>query len=166
VVTVNCSNNFGPFQYPEKLIPLMILKALAGKPLPVYGDGLQIRDWLYVSDQCAALRTVLMRGVAGDSYNVGGRCEKTNLEVVTAICDLLDAARPWGDGKSYREQISFVADRPGHDRRYAMDISKIEGELGWRPAEIFATGLEKTVRWYLANPLWVREVMGDSETNP
>ncbi|KVA12959.1 dTDP-glucose 4,6-dehydratase [Burkholderia latens] len=156
-LTTNCSNNYGPYQFPEKLIPLMIGNALAGKPLPVYGDGLNVRDWLYVGDHCRAIREVLARGVPGETYNVGGWNEKTNLEVVHTLCDLLDRARPKPAG-SYREQITYVKDRPGHDRRYAIDARKIERELGWRPAETFETGLARTVRWYIDNQQWVDEV--------
>ncbi|HVW52310.1 MAG TPA: dTDP-glucose 4,6-dehydratase [Trinickia sp.] len=156
-LTTNCSNNYGPYQFPEKLIPLIIANALAGKSLPVYGDGRNVRDWLYVGDHCSAIREVLARGEPGQTYNVGGWNEKTNIEVVETICDLLDVARPKATG-SYREQITFVADRPGHDRRYAIDARKIEREVGWRPAETFETGLAKTVRWYLDNQEWVDEV--------
>ncbi|WP_263768464.1 dTDP-glucose 4,6-dehydratase [Propionivibrio soli] len=158
VLTTNCSNNYGPYQFPEKLIPLMIVNALAGKPLPVYGDGQQIRDWLYVGDHCSAIRTVLAGGQIGETYNVGGWNEKPNLDIVHAICGLLDELRPHADGRSYREQITYVADRPGHDRRYAIDASKIERELGWRPAETFATGIRKTVHWYLDNAAWINNV--------
>ena len=156
VVTGNCSNNYGPLQFPEKLIPLMIANALAGKPLPVYGDGQQVRDWLYVGDHCAALRRVLEAGRLGETYNIGGWNEKANLDVVHTLCTLLDELAP--KAGSYKEQITFVADRPGHDRRYAIDARKIERELGWRPAETFETGLKKTVQWYLANQDWVRKV--------
>lgn len=158
VLTTNCSNNYGPYQFPEKLVPLMISGALAGQPLPVYGDGANVRDWLYVGDHCAAIREVLMRGRVGETYNVGGWNEKTNLEVVHALCDRLDALQPRAAG-SYRQQIRFVKDRPGHDRRYAIDARKLESELGWRPAETFETGLTKTVAWYLDNQPWVRNVM-------
>jgi dTDP-glucose 4,6-dehydratase len=157
VVTTNCSNNYGPFHFPEKLIPLMIVNALAGKALPVYGDGKQVRDWLYVKDHCAAIREVLARGRIGETYNVGGWNEKTNREIVHTICDLLDELRPSAAG-SYRRLINFVADRPGHDRRYAIDARKIERELNWRPAETFESGIRKTVQWYLDNPEWVAEV--------
>ncbi|MDR0578834.1 MAG: dTDP-glucose 4,6-dehydratase [Candidatus Accumulibacter sp.] len=158
VLTTNCSNNYGPFQFPEKLIPLMIVNALAGKSLPIYGDGMQIRDWLYVSDHCAAIRRVLDAGRPGETYNIGGWNEKPNLDIVRAIAGLLDEWRPRADGRSYGEQIAYVADRPGHDRRYAIDAGKIERELSWRPAETFATGLRKTVRWYLDHPEWLANV--------
>ncbi|HDR8991754.1 dTDP-glucose 4,6-dehydratase [Burkholderia vietnamiensis] len=156
-LTTNCSNNYGPYQFPEKLIPLMIANALADKPLPVYGDGQNVRDWLYVGDHCSAIREVLARGVSGETYNIGGWNEKRNLDVVHTLCDLLDAARPKAAG-SYREQITYVKDRPGHDRRYAIDARKLERELGWKPAETFETGLAKTVRWYLDNQAWVDDV--------
>jgi dTDP-glucose 4,6-dehydratase len=158
VLTTNCSNNYGPFHFPEKLIPLMIVNALAGKPLPVYGDGMQVRDWLYVKDHCSAIRHVLASGRLGETYNVGGWNEKPNIEIVHAVCALLDELRPRADGQSYRQQISFVKDRPGHDRRYAIDARKIEQELGWKPAETFETGIRKTVQWYLDNPEWVAHV--------
>ena len=158
VLTTNCSNNYGPYHFPEKLIPLMIVNALAGKPLPVYGDGQQIRDWLYVADHCSAIRRVLQAGRLGEVYNVGGWNEKPNLEIVHTVCALLDELRPRADGQSYRSQISFVKDRPGHDRRYAIDARKIEQELGWRPTETFDTGIRKTVQWYLAHPDWVAHV--------
>jgi dTDP-glucose 4,6-dehydratase len=158
VLTTNCSNNYGPYHFPEKLIPLCIHNALAGKPLPIYGDGQQRRDWLYVGDHCAAIRRVLEAGRPGEVYNVGGWNEKANLEVVTTLCDMLDALHPRADGRSYREQIAFVADRPGHDRRYAIDAGKLERELGWKPLETFETGIRKTVRWYLDNQAWVRNV--------
>ncbi|MEF3168426.1 MAG: dTDP-glucose 4,6-dehydratase [Deltaproteobacteria bacterium] len=154
----NCSNNYGPYQFPEKLIPLCIHNALAGSPLPIYGDGRQIRDWLFVTDHCEALRRVLEAGRLGEVYNIGGRNEKTNLEVVERICAILDEIHPRADGKGYAEQITFVKDRPGHDRRYAIDTSKIERELGWAPATTFETGLRKTVRWYLDHPEWVAGV--------
>jgi dTDP-glucose 4,6-dehydratase len=157
VLTTNCSNNYGPYQFPEKLIPLMIANALAGKPLPVYGDGNNVRDWLYVGDHCAAIRRVLADGKPGETYNIGGWNEKKNLDVVSTLCDLLDALRPKAEG-FYREQITYVKDRPGHDRRYAIDACKLERELGWKPAETFETGLAKTVRWYLDNQEWVDEV--------
>ncbi|HNC51315.1 MAG TPA: dTDP-glucose 4,6-dehydratase [Accumulibacter sp.] len=158
VLTTNCSNNYGPYHFPEKLIPLMIVNALAGRPLPVYGDGQQIRDWLYVQDHCSAIRRVMDAGRPGETYNIGGCNEKPNLEIVHTVCTLLDELRPRADGRPYREQITYVADRPGHDRRYAIDAGKIERELGWRPAETFATGIRKTVEWYLANQDWVSNV--------
>ncbi|NLY65212.1 MAG: dTDP-glucose 4,6-dehydratase [Alcaligenaceae bacterium] len=162
VLTTNCSNNYGPRQFPEKLIPLMILNALEGKPLPVYGDGLQIRDWLYVQDHCEALCKVLSAGQPGQNYNIGGGNEKTNLSVVQEVCAILDQIRPRSNGKSYHEQISFVTDRPGHDRRYAIDIGKMSGELDWQPRETFATGLRKTIQWYLDNNAWVQSVQNGS----
>jgi dTDP-glucose 4,6-dehydratase len=158
VLTTNCSNNYGPYHFPEKLIPLMIVNALAGKPLPVYGDGMQIRDWLYVKDHCSAIRRVLEAGRLGEVYNVGGWNEKPNIEIVQTICKLLDEMRPKADGGSYASQITYVTDRPGHDRRYAIDARKLEAELGWKPAETFDTGIRKTVEWYLANPEWVSHV--------
>ncbi len=158
VLTTNCSNNYGPYHFPEKLIPLMIVNALAGKPLPIYGDGMQIRDWLYVKDHCSAIRRVLQAGKLGETYNVGGWNEKPNLEIVHTVCKLLDALRPKADGSSYATQITTVTDRPGHDRRYAIDARKLEQELGWKPAETFDTGIRKTVEWYLANPDWVSHV--------
>ena len=158
VLTTNCSNNYGPYHFPEKLIPLMIVNALAGKPLPVYGDGQQVRDWLYVKDHCSAIRRVLEAGKLGEVYNVGGWNEKPNLSIVHAVCALLDELQPRPDGKSYSEQIAYVKDRPGHDRRYAIDASKIERELGWKPVETFETGIRKTVSWYLDNPDWVAQV--------
>jgi dTDP-glucose 4,6-dehydratase len=164
VLTTNCSNNYGPYHFPEKLIPLMITNALSGKALPVYGDGLNVRDWLYVGDHCTAIRTVLARGKVGETYNIGGWNEKTNLDVVHTLCDLLDALRPKASG-SYRQQITFIGDRPGHDRRYAIDARKLERELGWRPAETFETGLRKTVQWYLDNPGWVKDVTSGEYRN-
>jgi dTDP-glucose 4,6-dehydratase len=158
VLTTNCSNNYGPLHFPEKLIPLMIVNAQAGKPLPVYGDGQQIRDWLYVKDHCSAIRSVLAGGRLGETYNIGGWNEKPNLEIVHTVCDLLDELNPRADRQSYRTQITYVTDRPGHDRRYAIDARKIEQELGWRPAETFQTGIRKTVEWYLDNPTWVAQV--------
>ena len=158
VLTTNCSNNYGPLHFPEKLIPLMIVNALAGKPLPVYGDGQQIRDWLYVKDHCSAIRRVLEAGQPGEVYNVGGWNEKPNLEIVNRICALLDELRPRADGQPYAQQIAYVTDRPGHDRRYAIDARKLERELGWKPAETFETGIRKTVEWYLANWDWVENV--------
>jgi len=157
-LTTNCSNNYGPYHFPEKLIPLIIHNALACKPLPIYGDGLQVRDWLYVADHCRAIRRVLEAGRPGETYNVGGRNEKTNIEVVRALCEILDELKPRADGHSYAELITFVRDRPGHDRRYAVDAAKIERDLGWCPAETFETGLRKTAIWYLENPDWVAEV--------
>ncbi len=158
VLTTNCSNNYGPFQFPEKLIPFVIRRALAGEPLPLYGDGRQIRDWLYVEDHCAAIRCVLKRGRPGETYNIGASNEKTNVEVLHRICDVLDEGKPRRDGRSYREQISFVKDRPGHDRRYSVNAHKIARELGWRPSETFESGLRKTIRWYLENQEWVANV--------
>ena len=157
VLTTNCSNNYGPYQFPEKLIPLMIVNALSGKPLPVYGDGKQIRDWLYVKDHCAAIVRTLQAGIPGETYNIGGWNEKPNIEIVNIVCGLLDELRPQTFG-SYRSLITFVTDRPGHDRRYAIDASKIERELGWKPAETFETGIRKTVQWYLENSDWVENV--------
>ncbi len=156
-LTTNCSNNYGPFQFPEKLIPLMILNALDGKPLPVYGDGQNVRDWLYVGDHCSGIRRVLEAGRVGETYNIGGKNELKNLDVVRTICRLLDEMRPRASG-SYAEQIEFVRDRPGHDRRYAIDPTKVESELDWTPAETFETGFRKTVTWYLENPAWVEHV--------
>jgi len=158
VLTTNCSNNYGPYHFPEKLIPLVIHNALAGKPLPIYGDGQQIRDWLYVTDHCSAIRRVLAAGRPGETYNVGGCNEKANLDVVRTLCLLLDELQPRDDGQSYAAQMTFVKDRPGHDRRYAIDAGKLERELGWRPAETFETGIRKTVEWYLAHGDWVRNV--------
>jgi dTDP-glucose 4,6-dehydratase len=157
VLTTNCSNNYGAFHFPEKLIPLIISNARAGKALPIYGDGMQVRDWLYVGDHCSAIRRVLEAGRLGEVYNVGGWNEKANLEVVHTLCDILDTLVPKASG-SYREQITYVQDRPGHDRRYAIDARKIERELGWKPAETFETGIRKTVQWYLDNQAWVRDV--------
>ncbi len=165
VLTTNCSNNYGPCQFPEKLIPLCIHNALAGKPLPVYGDGLQIRDWLYVKDHCSAIRCVLEKGKPGDMYNIGGWNEKTNLDVVRTLCLILDQLNPRSDGRSYQEQIVFVQDRPGHDRRYAIDAGKIERELGWKPAATFETGIRKTVQWYLDNQTWVENVTSGAYRN-
>ena len=158
VLTTNCSNNYGPFHFPEKLIPLVILNALAGKQLPIYGDGQQVRDWLYVRDHARAIMRVLDSGRLGETYNIGGNQEKTNLCVVQTICEHLDALRPRSDGGRYDEQITFVKDRPGHDRRYAIDASKIKNELAWEPVETFESGLKKTVQWYLDNPQWVEHV--------
>ena len=162
VLTTNCSNNYGPYHFPEKLIPLMIVNALAGNPLPVYGDGQQIRDWLYVKDHCSAIRRVLEAGKIGEVYNVGGWNEKPNLEIVNRVCALLDELRPRADGKAYADQITYVTDRPGHDRRYAIDARKLERELGWKPAETFETGIRKTVAWYLDNQPWVQNVQSGS----
>jgi dTDP-glucose 4,6-dehydratase len=162
VLTTNCSNNYGPHQFPEKLIPLMILNACAGKPLPVYGDGNNIRDWLYVEDHCRAICTVLSHGQVGETYNVGGRSEKKNLEIVGVICGLLDELRPNDPAVPHRQLITFVKDRAGHDRRYAMDSRKIERELNWRPLETFESGIHKTVRWYLEHEEWVRDVTSGS----
>ena len=158
VLTTNCSNNYGPFHFPEKLIPLMIVNAQASLPLPVYGDGQQIRDWLYVKDHCSAIRRVLEAGRLGEVYNIGGWNEKPNLDIVHTVCALLDELKPRADGQSYRAQITYVTDRPGHDRRYAIDARKLETELGWKPAETFETGIRKTVQWYLDNPAWVANV--------
>ncbi len=162
VLTTNCSNNYGPYHFPEKLIPLVIARALAGEPLPVYGDGRQVRDWLFVTDHCEAIRTVLAKGRVGETYNVGGNAEKRNIEVVKAICALLDQRRPRDDGRPRESQISFVADRPGHDRRYAIDASKLRDELGWEPRYTFERGLAETVDWYLDNQDWVRRVLDGS----
>jgi dTDP-glucose 4,6-dehydratase len=162
VLTTNCSNNYGPFQFPEKLIPLIIHNALAGKPLPIYGNGLNVRDWLFVEDHCAAIAKVLTDGTPGEVYNIGGNNEKTNLEVVHTLCDLLDTLKPRSDGASYRSQITFVTDRPGHDARYAIDASKIKNTLGWEPSETFETGLRKTVTWYLEHQDWCQRVMDGS----
>ncbi len=158
VVTTNCSNNYGPLQFPEKLIPLVIANALAGKPLPIYGDGRQIRDWLYVGDHCSAIRRALAAGRLGEVYNIGGASEQANIDVVHTLCRILDEERPRADGKPYTEQITYVKDRPGHDRRYAIDARKITGELGWTPAETFETGIRRTVRWYLDHQPWVANV--------
>jgi dTDP-glucose 4,6-dehydratase len=158
VLTTNCSNNYGPYHFPEKFIPLMIVNALADKSLPVYGDGQQVRDWLYVKDHCSAIRLVLKRGRPGETYNIGGWNEKPNIEIVHTVCALLDELRPKADGSSYKTLITHVQDRPGHDRRYAIDAHKIERELGWKPTETFETGIRKTVQWYLDNPEWVSHV--------
>ena len=158
VLTTNCSNNYGPYHFPEKLIPLTITNALAGKPLPIYGDGMQVRDWLYVGDHCSGIRRVLEAGTIGETYNIGGWNEQTNISIVQKICALLDERRPRADGTSYATQITHVKDRPGHDRRYAIDARKIEQQLGWRPAETFETGIRKTVDWYLENAEWVTQV--------
>ncbi|MFC6838534.1 dTDP-glucose 4,6-dehydratase [Xanthomonas theicola] len=162
VLTTNCSNNYGPYHFPEKLIPLVIAKALAGEPLPVYGDGKQVRDWLFVGDHCEAIRTVLAKGGVGETYNVGGNAEKQNIEVVQTICALLDARRPRADGKPRASQITHVADRPGHDRRYAIDASKLKNALGWEPTYSFEQGIAATVDWYLANQAWVQGVLDGS----
>jgi dTDP-glucose 4,6-dehydratase len=162
VFTTNCSNNYGPYHFPEKLIPLVILNALNGKPLPIYGDGQQVRDWLYVGDHCSAIREVLAKGKLGETYNIGGWNEKANIDVVKTICSILDELKPKADGKSYAEQITFVTDRPGHDRRYAIDASKLKRELGWKPKETFDTGIKKTVQWYLDNPVWIEGVISGS----
>ena len=165
VLTTNCSNNYGPYHFPEKLIPLVIHNALAGKPLPIYGDGQQIRDWLYVKDHCSAIRRVLEAGRAGEVYNIGGWNEKPNLDVVHTLCAILDQLSPRSDGKPYKEQIAYVQDRPGHDRRYAIDAGKLERELGWKPAETFETGIRKTVQWYLDNQVWVSNVTSGAYKN-
>ena len=165
VLTTNCSNNYGPFHFPEKLIPLVIHNALAGKPLPIYGDGQQIRDWLYVKDHCSAIRRVLEAGKLGETYNVGGWNEKPNLDVVHTLCSILDELSPRPDGKPYKDQITYVTDRPGHDRRYAIDASKIERELGWKPAETFETGIRKTVQWYLDHQGWVQNITSGAYQN-
>ena len=162
VLTTNCSNNYGPYHFPEKLIPLLIVNSLAGKSLPVYGDGQQIRDWLYVKDHCSAIRCVLEKGRVGETYNVGGWNEKPNLDIVHTVCALLDELRPRPDGQPYSAQITYVTDRPGHDRRYAIDAGKLERELGWKPAETFETGIRKTVQWYLDNQSWVENVLSGS----
>jgi dTDP-glucose 4,6-dehydratase len=158
VLTTNCSNNYGPYQFPEKLIPLTIINALSNKPLPVYGDGQQIRDWLYVKDHCDAIRRILKAGTPGETYNIGGWNEKTNIDIIHTICSLLDTLSPHVDGKHYNEQITFVTDRPGHDRRYAINSDKIKRNLGWKPAETFETGIHKTVKWYLNNQGWVKSI--------
>jgi dTDP-glucose 4,6-dehydratase len=168
VLTTNCSNNYGPFQFPEKLIPLVIHNAQAHKPLPIYGDGQQIRDWLYVGDHCSAIRAVLDKGASGEVYNIGGLNEKANIEIVHALCDILDELRPIAAGaliSSYRELITYVKDRPGHDRRYAIDATKIETELGWRPAMTFETGIRETVKWYLDNHYWVEQIVSGDYRN-
>ena len=164
VLTTNCSNNYGPYHFPEKLIPLVIHNALNGKPLPIYGNGQQIRDWLYVEDHCSAIRRVLEAGKVGEVYNIGGWNEKANLDVVHTLCDILDQERPKKSG-SYRDQITYVTDRPGHDQRYAIDASKIERELGWKPAETFETGIQKTVNWYLAHQDWVNNITSGEYKN-
>lgn len=159
VITTNCSNNYGPRQFPEKLIPLIIHNAIAGKSLPIYGDGKNVRDWLFVEDHCRALYTVMTRGKQGETYNIGGNCEKQNIEIVRTVCSMLDEIRPKADGAKYEEQITFVKDRPGHDRRYAIDASKIKNELGWEPKETFETGIRKTIEWYLENTEWVDDII-------
>ncbi|MFL6579625.1 MAG: dTDP-glucose 4,6-dehydratase [Burkholderiales bacterium] len=158
-ITTNCSNNYGPYQFPEKLIPLIILNALAGKPLPIYGDGLNVRDWLYVADHCTAIRLALANGRPGETYNIGGNTERTNIDVVRTVCRMLDELRPAPNGKRYESLIVYVADRPGHDRRYAIDATKSSAELRWEPTETFESGIRKTVRWYLDNPRWVDGVV-------
>jgi dTDP-glucose 4,6-dehydratase len=163
VLVTNCSNNYGPYHFPEKLIPLMIVKCLAGEALPVYGQGANVRDWLYVDDHARALTRVFEAGTPGESYIIGGRAERTNLQVVHAICDALDRLRPRADGKSYREQITYVADRPGHDHRYAIDPTKLDRELGWKARESFETGIEKTIAWYLANEAWWAPILARSD---
>jgi dTDP-glucose 4,6-dehydratase len=165
VLTTNCSNNYGPLHFPEKLIPLMIVNALAGKALPVYGDGMQVRDWLYVKDHCSAIRRVLEAGKPGETYNVGGWNEKPNIEIVNTVCALLDELSPRADGQPYASQLTYVQDRPGHDRRYAIDASKIHRELGWKPAETFDTGIRKTVQWYLDHTEWVEQVQSGDYRN-
>jgi dTDP-glucose 4,6-dehydratase len=165
VLTTNCSNNYGPYHFPEKLIPLCILNALNGKPLPIYGDGQQVRDWLYVKDHCSAIRRVLDKGRLGETYNVGGWNEKANLDVVKTLCGILDELKPKLNGTKYESQIAYVKDRPGHDRRYAIDATKLEKELGWRPQETFETGIRKTVEWYLANQDWVDHVVSGGYKN-
>lgn len=165
VLTTNCSNNYGPYHFPEKLIPLVIHNALAGKPLPIYGDGQQVRDWLYVKDHASAIRRVLEAGRVGETYNVGGWNEKTNLDVVRTLCSILDELSPRADGRSYAGQITYVTDRPGHDRRYAIDATKINREIGWKPAETFETGIRKTVQWYLCNQDWVKNVTSGAYQN-
>src|SRR5690606_34532193 len=161
-LTTNCSNNYGPYQFPEKLIPLIIQKALAGEPLPVYGDGRNVRDWLYVLDHCAAITRVLEDGRPGEVYNIGGDAERENIHVVKTICAHLDARRPLADGRARESLITYVTDRPGHDRRYAIDASRIREELGWRPSESFETGIARTIDWYLDNQAWVRRVLDGS----
>ncbi|MFW5328920.1 dTDP-glucose 4,6-dehydratase [Hydrogenophaga sp. ZJX-1] len=165
VLTTNCSNNYGPYHFPEKLIPLVIVNALQGKPLPIYGDGQQVRDWLFVKDHCSAIRRVLEAGRPGETYNVGGWNEMANIEIVQKVCALLDEFRPRADGKPYNEQITYVKDRPGHDRRYAIDARKIHAELGWKPVETFESGIRKTVQWYLDNPEWVAHVQSGAYRN-
>ena len=165
VITTNCSNNYGPYQFPEKLIPLCILNALQGKNIPIYGDGKQVRDWLYVEDHCRGIEKVLEKGQVGETYNIGGRFEKTNLEVVHTICKLLDEIKPRKDNDLFKEQISFVRDRPGHDRRYSIDATKISSDLGWNPNETFDTGIRKTIQWYLDNQDWIDHLQSDINSN-
>jgi dTDP-glucose 4,6-dehydratase len=165
VLTTNCSNNYGPYHFPEKLIPLCILNALHGKPLPIYGDGQQIRDWLFVKDHCSAIRAVLDKGALGETYNIGGSNEMTNLDVVKILCDILDELKPKFDGTKYADQITYVKDRPGHDKRYAIDATKLERELGWKPKETFMTGIYKTIKWYLANQAWVDHIVSGEYKN-
>jgi dTDP-glucose 4,6-dehydratase len=165
VLTTNCSNNYGPYHFPEKLIPLCILNALNGKSLPIYGDGQQVRDWLYVKDHCSAIRAVLEKGDIGETYNVGGWNEKANLYVVKTLCSILDELKPKPDGSKYADQIIYVKDRPGHDKRYAIDATKLEKELGWRPQETFETGIRKTVEWYLNNQDWIDHVASGEYKN-
>lgn len=165
VLTTNCSNNYGSYQFPEKLIPLMINNALKGKDLPVYGDGRQVRDWLYVNDHCSAIRRVLEAGKPGEVYNIGGLNEKANIEIVIILCDMMNKARPKPDGSNYQSQICFIKDRPGHDRRYAINAQKIELELNWKPLETFESGIEKTVQWYLDNQFWVDNVTSGEYAN-
>jgi len=165
VLTTNCSNNYGPYHFPEKLIPLCLLNAIAGKPLPIYGDGQQVRDWLYVKDHCSAIRKVLQAGLIGETYNVGGWNEKANLDVVNTLCVILDELAPRADSQSYKQQITYVTDRPGHDRRYAIDATKLERKLGWKPQETFETGIRKTVEWYLANQAWTANVTSGEYRN-
>lgn len=165
VLTTNCSNNYGPYQFPEKLIPLIIMNALQGKSLPIYGDGTNIRDWLYVGDHCSAIRAVLAKGTVGEVYNIGGKHEKTNLEIVHTVCDILDELAPDASGAPYRRLITFVKDRPGHDQRYAIDATKIARDIGWEPAETFESGIRKTVTWYLENSAWVENIANGSYQN-
>lgn len=165
MLTTNCSNNYGPYQFPEKLIPLMIHRAITGGELPIYGDGLNIRDWLYVTDHCSAIRCVLEKGILGETYNIGGNNEKTNLSVVDTVCTILDRDHPKADGTSYKSQIVYIKDRPGHDRRYAIDAEKISRELDWTPAETFETGIAKTVNWYLANRPWMENITSGAYMN-
>ena len=165
VITSNCSNNYGPYQFPEKLIPLMIINAITGKPLPVYGEGKNVRDWLYVTDHCSAIRQIIKKGCPGETYNIGGKTEKLNIEVVKTMCNLLDELRPKPDGSSYSDQIIFVQDRPGHDLRYAIDTTKIERDLNWQPHETFESGLSKTIKWYLDNGYWIDKIISKEYKN-